>query len=89
MMASTVTVPQSGGMLAMSAASIDRYLKPVKATDRIRGVRATRPPALLRSSIKVPYPTSAKASESMPAEAARFRGHSQLRHGSGFAGNVT
>jgi len=37
----------------MSAASIDRYLKPAKATDQIRGVATTKPSVLLRSSIKI------------------------------------
>jgi hypothetical protein len=32
-------------LLAMSAASIDRYLRPVKAADRIRGVTTTKPSA--------------------------------------------
>ena len=40
-------------LLAMSAASIDRYLKPTKATDQVRGVSATKPSPLLRSSIKI------------------------------------
>ena len=40
-------------LLAMSAASIDRYLKPAKATDQIRGVSTTKPSPLLRSSIKI------------------------------------
>ena len=31
-----------GELLAMSAASIDRYLKPAKATDRISGVATTK-----------------------------------------------
>ena len=31
-----------GELLAMSAASIDRYLKPAKSTDRIRGVATTK-----------------------------------------------
>ena len=31
-----------GELLAMSAASIDRYLKPAKATDQIRGVATTK-----------------------------------------------
>ena len=30
-------------LLAMSAASIDRYLKGAKATDQIRGVSTTKP----------------------------------------------
>ena len=33
--------------------STDRYLKPAKATDRIRGVVTTKPSVLLRSSIKI------------------------------------
>lgn len=40
-------------LLAMSAASIDRYLKPAKATDQIRGVSTTKPSPLLRSAIKI------------------------------------
>ncbi len=40
-------------LLSMSAATIDRYLKPAKATDQIRGVSTTKPSPLLRSSIKI------------------------------------
>ena len=40
-------------LLAMSAASIDRYLKPAKAADQVRGVSTTKPSPLLRSSIKI------------------------------------
>ena len=40
-------------LLAMSAAYIDRYLRPAKATERIRGVATTKPSVLLRSSIKI------------------------------------
>jgi hypothetical protein len=40
-------------LLAMSAASIDRYLKPARARDQVRGVATTRPSPLLRSSIKI------------------------------------
>jgi hypothetical protein len=40
-------------LLAMSAASIDRYLKTAKAKDRISGVSTTKPSPLLRNSIKV------------------------------------
>lgn len=36
-------------LLAMSAASIDRYLQGAKATDQIGGVSTTKPPPLLRS----------------------------------------
>jgi hypothetical protein len=40
-------------LLAMSAASIDRYLKPARAKDQVRGVATTRPSPLLRSSVKI------------------------------------
>lgn len=40
-------------LLAMSAATIDRYLAPAKATDAIGGVSTTKPSPLLRSSITV------------------------------------
>lgn len=40
-------------LLAMSAATIDRYLKPARAKDQVRGVATTRPSPLLRSSIKI------------------------------------
>ncbi len=40
-------------LLAMSAASIDRYLAPIKAKDAIGGVSTTKPSPLLRSSIKI------------------------------------
>lgn len=42
-----------GQLLAMSAASIDRYLQPAKAKDVLRGKATTRPSLLLRTSIKV------------------------------------
>ena len=38
---------------AMSAATIDRYLAPARAKDPLRGVSATRPGPLLRTSITV------------------------------------
>lgn len=40
-------------LLTMSAASIDRYLAPVKAKDAIGGVATTKPSPLLRSSITI------------------------------------
>ncbi|WP_237707597.1 DDE-type integrase/transposase/recombinase [Serinicoccus profundi] len=40
-------------LLAMSAATIDRYLAPAKATDQLRGTSTTKPSPLLRSSITV------------------------------------
>ena len=42
-----------GELLAMSAATIDRYLAPVRAADPLRGRSTTKPSPLLRSSIKV------------------------------------
>jgi hypothetical protein len=38
---------------AMSAATIDRYLAPVRAKDPLHGISTTKPAALLRSSITV------------------------------------
>ena len=40
-------------LLAMSAATIDRYLAPARAKDPIRGKTATKPGSLLRNSITV------------------------------------
>jgi hypothetical protein len=40
-------------MLAMSAATIDRYLAPVRARDPLRGKTTTSPSPLLRNSIKI------------------------------------
>ncbi|MGH3627852.1 MAG: integrase catalytic domain-containing protein [Mycobacteriales bacterium] len=40
-------------LLAMSAATIDRYLAPVRARDPLRGKTTTRPSPLLRNSIKI------------------------------------
>ncbi len=40
-------------LLSMSAATIDRFLAPAKATDQIKGVSTTKPSPLLRSSIKI------------------------------------
>ena len=57
-----------GELLAMSAASIDRYLKPAKATDRIRGVAATKP-VLFRSSTKI-----RKSSDGLESEPGFFEG---------------
>ena len=56
-------------LLAMSAASIDRYLRPAKATDRIKGVTTTKPSPLLRSSIKI-----RKAGDEVEAEPGFFEG---------------
>ena len=55
-------------LLATSAASIDRYLRPAKATDQIRGV-STKPSPLLRSSI-----TIGKAGDEVEAEPGFFEG---------------
>lgn len=40
-------------LLAMSSATIDRYLRPVKARDQVKGKSTTKPSPLLRSSIKI------------------------------------
>jgi hypothetical protein len=40
-------------LLAMSAATIDRYLKTAKAKDQISGISTTKPSPLLRNSIQV------------------------------------
>jgi hypothetical protein len=40
-------------LLAMSSASIDRYLRGAKATDQIKGKSTTKPSPLLRSPIKI------------------------------------
>ena len=58
-----------GELLAMLAASIDRYLKGAKATDQIRGVSTTKPSPLLRSSIKI-----GKAGDEVEAEPGFFEG---------------
>lgn len=56
-------------LLAMSAASIDRYLRPARATDRIRGAATTKPSPLLRSSIKI-----RRAGDEVEAEPGFFEG---------------
>jgi len=56
-------------LLAMSSASIDRYLKGAKATDQIRGRSTTKPSPLLRSSI-----TIRKAGDEVEAEPGFFEG---------------
>jgi hypothetical protein len=56
-------------LLSMSAASIDRYLKPAKATDQLRGKSTTKPSPLLRSSIKI-----RKAGDEVEAEPGFFEG---------------
>jgi len=40
-------------LLAMSPATIDRYLRTVQASDQIHGVSITKPSSLPRSSIKI------------------------------------
>ena len=56
-------------LLTMSAASIDRYLAPARATDQIRGKSTTKPSPLLRSSIKI-----RKAGDEVEAEPGFFEG---------------
>ena len=53
----------------MSPASIDRYLKPAKATDQIRGVSTTKASPLLRSSIAI-----RRAGDEVEAEPGFFEG---------------
>lgn len=40
-------------LLAMSSATIDRYLRPAKARDQIKGKSTTKASPLLRSSVKI------------------------------------
>jgi hypothetical protein len=56
-------------LLAMSPASIDRYLKGAKATNQLRGKSTTKPSPLLRSSIKI-----RKAGDEVEAEPGFFEG---------------
>jgi hypothetical protein len=56
-------------LLAMSAATIDRYLKTVKAKDQISGISTTKPSPLLRNSIKV-----RRAGDEVEAEPGFFEG---------------
>ena len=56
-------------LLAMSVATIDRYLKTAKAKDQISGVSTTKPSPLLRNSIKV-----RRAGDEVEAEPGFFEG---------------
>lgn len=56
-------------LLAMSAATIDRYLAPTRAKDAITGKSTTKPSPLLRSSI-----TIRKAGDEVEAEPGFFEG---------------
>lgn len=56
-------------LLAMSAATIDRYLEPAKARDQLRGKTTTKPSPLLRNSITV-----RKAGDEVEAEPGFFEG---------------
>ena len=56
-------------LLAMSAATIDRYLRGARSTDAIAGVSTTKPSPLLRSSI-----TIRKASDEAASEPGFFEG---------------
>ncbi|HQZ86674.1 MAG: hypothetical protein QG671_2195 [Actinomycetota bacterium] len=56
-------------LLAMSSASIDRYLRAAKATDALRGASTTKASPLLRTSIKV-----RKAGDEVEAEPGFFEG---------------
>lgn len=54
---------------SMSAATIDRYLSPVKASTQLRGACTTKPSPLLRSSIAV-----RRAGDEVEAEPGFFEG---------------
>ncbi len=56
-------------LLAMSSATIDRYLRGAKARDQVKGKSATRASPLLRSSIKI-----RKATDEVEASAGFFEG---------------
>ncbi len=56
-------------LLAMSAATIDRYLKGARDQDQVRGITTTRPSPLLRSSI-----TIRKSGDEVEAEPGFFEG---------------
>lgn len=56
-------------LLAMSAATIDRYLAAARDADRLRGISTTRPSPLLRSSIKI-----RRAGDEVEAEPGFFEG---------------
>lgn len=58
-----------GELLAMSSATIDRYLRPVKARDQIKGKQTTKASPLLRSAIKV-----RKATDEVEASPGFFEG---------------
>lgn len=58
-----------GELLAMSAATIDRYLKTARAKDQISGVSTTKPSPLLRNSIHV-----RRAGDEVEAEPGFFEG---------------
>jgi hypothetical protein len=61
-------------LLAMSAATIDRYLAPAKAKDQISGVSTTKPSPLLRTSVKV-----RKAGDEVEEEPGFFEGDTVAR----------
>ncbi len=56
-------------LLAMSSATIDRYLRPAKARDQITGKSVTKASPLLRSSVKI-----RKATDEVEASAGFFEG---------------
>ncbi len=58
-----------GELLAMSPATIDRYLAPARAKDPLRGISTTKPSPLLRSSI-----TIRKAGDEVAATPGSFEG---------------
>jgi hypothetical protein len=58
-----------GELLSMGSATIDRYLRPARAKDQLRGASTTKPSPLLRSSIKI-----RKAGDEVEASPGFFEG---------------
>lgn len=71
-------------LLAMSAATVDRYLKTAKAKDQISGMSTTKPSPLLRNSIKV-----RRAGDEVEAEPGFFEGDTVAHCGPTLKGEFT
>lgn len=50
---SDATAPWCAELLAISPATINRYVVPAREKDPLRGISTTRPPPLLRASITI------------------------------------
>jgi hypothetical protein len=68
-------------LLAMSPATIDRYLRPARASDQIKGVSTTKASPLLRSSIKI-----RKSGDEVEAAPGFFEGDTVAHCGSSLKG---